>query len=224
MEKEIEFLGKALANPERPFTAIIGGAKVKDKIGVIDNLLDKVDTLLIGGGLANTFLKAKGYELGKSLVEDDKIEVALSLMKKAEEKGVRFLVPVDVVVADAFAADANKQTVDVSAIPTEWQALDIGPKTIELYAKVIAEESKLVLWNGPMGVFELEPFAVGTREVAKACAESQATTIIGGGDSVAAIEQAGLADQITHISTGGGASLEFMEGKELPGVTVLLDR
>lgn len=224
MEKEIEFLGKALANPERPFTAIIGGAKVKDKIGVIDNLLDKVDTLLIGGGLANTFLKAKGYELGKSLVEDDKIEVALSLMKKAEEKGVRFLIPVDVVVADAFSADANKQTVDVSAIPADWQALDIGPKTIEQYANVIANESKLVLWNGPMGVFELEPFAGGTREIAKACAQSQATTIIGGGDSVAAIEQAGLADQITHISTGGGASLEFMEGKELPGVTVLQDR
>ncbi len=224
MEKEIEFLGNALANPVRPFTAIIGGAKVKDKIGVIENLMDKVDTLLVGGGLANTFIKAKGYEVGDSLVEDDKLEVAKALMAKAEEKGIRFLIPEDVVVADAFDNQATTQVVDISDIQAGWQALDIGPKTMDMYSKVVIQESKLVVWNGPMGVFEMDAFAIGTNAVARACAESTAMTIIGGGDSVAAIEQAGLAEHITHISTGGGASLEFMEGKELPGVAVLQDK
>lgn len=224
MEKEIEFLGKALSNPDRPFTAIIGGAKVKDKIGVIENLLDKVDTLLVGGGLANTFIKAKGYEVGNSLVEDDKLDIAKSLMAKAEQKGVRFLIPEDVIVADAFDNQATTQLVDITDIPSGWQALDIGPRTADTYSKAVIQESKLVVWNGPMGVFEMDAFSVGTNAVARACAESKATTIIGGGDSVAAIEQAGLAEHITHISTGGGASLEFMEGKELPGVAVLQDK
>lgn len=224
MEKEIVFLGKALANPVRPFTAIIGGAKVKDKIGVIDSLLDKVDTLFVGGGLANTFIKAKGYEVGNSLVEDDKLDVAKSLMAKAEQKGVNFLIPEDVVIADAFANDAHTQVVDIANIPAGWQALDIGPKTVETYSQIVTEQSQLVLWNGPMGVFELSTFAAGTNAVARACADTSATTIIGGGDSVAAIEQAGLAAQITHISTGGGASLEFMEGKDLPGISVLQDK
>lgn len=224
MERELEFLGNALANPDRPFTAIIGGAKVKDKIGVIENLLDKVDTLLVGGGLANTFIKAKGYEVGNSLVEDDKLDVAKSLMAKAEQKGIRFLIPEDVVVADAFDNQATTQVVDVADIEAGWQALDIGPKTMDTYSKAVIQESRLVVWNGPMGVFEMDAFAVGTNAVARACAESTATTIIGGGDSVAAIEQAGLAEYITHISTGGGASLEFMEGKELPGVAVLQEK
>lgn len=224
MEKEIEFLGGALANPERPFTAIIGGAKVKDKIGVIENLLDKVDNLLVGGGLANTFIKAKGYEIGNSLVEDDKLEIAKELMAKAEQKGVRFLIPEDVIVADAFDNQATTQVVEIADIEAGWQALDIGPRTADTYSKIVIQESKLVVWNGPMGVFEMGAFAVGTNAVARACAESQATTIIGGGDSVAAVEQAGLAEHITHISTGGGASLEFMEGKELPGVAVLQNK
>ncbi|GAB7386660.1 phosphoglycerate kinase [Bacillaceae bacterium] len=220
MQKEIEILGKALSAPERPFTAIIGGAKVKDKIGVIENLLDKVDNLIIGGGLAYTFVKAKGYEIGKSLLEEDKIELAQSFMRKAEEKGVRFYMPVDAVVADAFSEKANIQIVDIDRIPADWMALDIGPKTRELYRDVIVG-SKLVIWNGPMGVFEMDAFAHGTNAVARALADSGATTIIGGGDSAAAVEKAGLADRMTHISTGGGASLEFMEGKELPGVSVL---
>lgn len=224
MEKEIAFLGTALANPDRPFTAIIGGAKVKDKIGVIEHLLDKVDTLLVGGGLANTFLKAKGYEIGNSLVEDDKLDIAKALLAKAEQNGVRFLIPEDVVVADAFDNSATTQVVEVSDIPAGWQALDIGPRTADTYSKIVIMESKLVVWNGPMGVFEMEAFSVGTNAVARACAETKATTVIGGGDSVAAIEQAGLAEHITHISTGGGASLEFMEGKELPGIAVLLEK
>lgn len=223
MEKEIETLGKALTAPKRPFTAIIGGAKVKDKIGVIENLLDKVDHLLIGGGLANTFIRAKGYSIGASLYEEEKVEVAKELMAKAAEKGTSFLIPVDLVVADAFQNDANRKVVKIDEIPEGWQALDIGPDTIRKYEEVI-KASKLVIWNGPMGVFEMENFAAGTFAIARACAESEAETIIGGGDSVAAVEKAGLADRISHISTGGGASLEFMEGKVLPGVAVLEER
>jgi phosphoglycerate kinase len=221
MEKEIEVLGKALSNPERPFTAIIGGAKVKDKIGVIDNLLEKVDNLIIGGGLAYTFVKAQGHEIGKSLLEEDKIDLAKQFMKKAEEKGVNFYMPVDVVVADDFSNDANTQVVSVDSIPADWEALDIGPKTREQFQDVI-KNSKLVIWNGPMGVFELEAFANGTKAVANALADATDTySVIGGGDSAAAVEKFDLADKMSHISTGGGASLEFMEGKELPGVVAL---
>lgn len=224
MEKELEVLGKALSNPERPFTAIIGGAKVKDKIGVIDNLLDKVDNLIIGGGLAYTFVKANGYEVGKSLLEEDKIELAKSFMEKAKQKNVKFYMPVDVVVADDFSDSANKKVVSIDEIPSDWEALDIGPKTIETYREVI-KQSKLVIWNGPMGVFELESFANGTKGVANALAESTSTySVIGGGDSAAAVEKFELADKMSHISTGGGASLEFMEGKILPGVAALNDK
>lgn len=222
MEKEIRFMGGALSNPERPFTAIVGGAKVKDKIAVIENLLTKVDSLIIGGGMANTFLKAQGYAIGASLCEDDKLDLARSLMEQAKERGVNLMMPIDVVVADRFAADAEKKTVAIDAIPEGWMALDIGPKTVEAYHRVIVE-SKTVVWNGPMGVFEMDAFAQGTIGVARAMKECSGTTIIGGGDSVAAVEKAGVADEMTHISTGGGASLEFMEGKELPGVTVLSD-
>ncbi|RAT98550.1 phosphoglycerate kinase [Brevibacillus sp. Leaf182] len=222
MEKEIRFMGGALSNPERPFTAIVGGAKVKDKIAVIENLLTKVDHLIIGGGMANTFLKAQGYGIGASLCEDDKLDLARTLMDQAKERGVQLLMPVDVVVADRFAADAEKQVVAIDAIPEGWMALDIGPKTVEQYHNVIVD-SKTVVWNGPMGVFEMDAFAGGTIGVAKAMAACSGTTIIGGGDSVAAVEKAGVAEQMTHISTGGGASLEFMEGKELPGVAVLAD-
>ncbi|TKI58668.1 phosphoglycerate kinase [Brevibacillus antibioticus] len=222
MEKEIRFMGGALSNPQRPFTAIVGGAKVKDKIAVIENLLTKVDHLIIGGGMANTFLKAQGYGIGASLCEDDKLDLARTLMDQAKERGVQLLMPVDVVVADRFAADAEKQVVAIDAIPEGWMALDIGPKTVEQYHSVIVD-SKTVVWNGPMGVFEMDAFAGGTIGVAKAMAACSGTTIIGGGDSVAAVEKAGVAEQMTHISTGGGASLEFMEGKELPGVAVLAD-
>ncbi|PLT32167.1 phosphoglycerate kinase [Bacillus sp. V5-8f] len=224
MEQELDVLGKALSNPERPFTAIIGGAKVKDKIGVIENLLDKVDNLIIGGGLGYTFVKAKGYEIGKSLLEEDKIDLANSFMKQAEEKGVKFYMPVDVVVADDFSNDANIKEVAIDSIPSDWEALDIGPKTREIYADVI-KNSKLVIWNGPMGVFELEKFANGTKRVAEALAEAGDTySVIGGGDSAAAVEKFNLADKMSHISTGGGASLEFMEGKQLPGVVALNDK
>ncbi|MEC1259551.1 phosphoglycerate kinase [Bacillus swezeyi] len=224
MEKELEVLGKALSNPERPFTAIIGGAKVKDKIGVIESLLEKVDNLIIGGGLAYTFVKALGHEVGKSLLEEDKIELAKSFMDRAKEKGVNFYMPEDVLVADDFSNDANTKMVPVSEIPSDWEALDIGAKTQETYADVI-KNSKLVVWNGPMGVFELDAFAKGTRAVAEALAEAKDTySVIGGGDSAAAVEKFGLADQMSHISTGGGASLEFMEGKELPGVKALNDK
>ncbi|MFS0558382.1 phosphoglycerate kinase [Brevibacillus sp. 179-C9.3 HS] len=222
MEKEIRFMGGALSNPERPFTAIVGGAKVKDKIAVIENLLTKVDHLIIGGGMANTFLKAQGYGIGASLCEDDKLDLARTLMEQAKERCVQLLMPVDVVVADRFAADAEKQVVAIDAIPEGWMALDIGPKTVETYHSVIVD-SKTVVWNGPMGVFEMDAFAGGTIGVAKAMAACNGTTIIGGGDSVAAVEKAGVAEQMTHISTGGGASLEFMEGKELPGVAVLAE-
>lgn len=224
MEKELEVLGGALSDPKRPFTAIIGGAKVKDKIGVIDNLLDKVDNLIIGGGLAYTFIKAKGLEIGKSLLEEDKLDLAHSFMKKAEEKGVNFYMPVDAVIAKELVEDAETQIVPIEEIPSDWMALDIGPKTIELYRKVI-QGSKLVIWNGPMGVFEMDKFAEGTKGVAEALAEAKDTySVIGGGDSAAAVEKFNLADKMSHISTGGGASLEFMEGKDLPGVVALNDK
>ena len=223
MEKEIASLGNAWENPKRPFTAIIGGAKVKDKINVIDNLLDKVDNLIIGGGLAYTFIKAQGHEIGKSLLEEDKIDLANEFIAKAKEKSVNFLMPVDAVVADEFADDANIKIVPIDQIPADWQALDIGPETRELYRKTILE-SELILWNGPMGVFEMNSFAGGTREVAQALADSKGFSIIGGGDSAAAVEQFGLAEQMDHVSTGGGASLEFMEGKVLPGIAALDDK
>lgn len=224
MEKELEVLGKALSNPDRPFTAIIGGAKVKDKIGVIESLLEKVDNLIIGGGLAYTFVKALGHEVGKSLLEEDKIDLAKSFMDRAKEKGVNFYMPKDVLVADDFSNDANTKIVPISEIPSDWEALDIGTETQKTYADVI-KNSKLVVWNGPMGVFELDAFAKGTKAVAEALAEAKDTySVIGGGDSAAAVEKFGLADKMSHISTGGGASLEFMEGKELPGVKALNDK
>ncbi len=224
LQKELDVLGGALDDPKRPFTAIIGGAKVKDKIGVIENLLEKVDNLIIGGGLAYTFVKAQGHEIGQSLLEEDKIELAKEFMAKAKEKGVNFYMPVDAVVAKAFAEDAESKVVDITEIPADWQALDIGPKTRELYHDVITK-SALVIWNGPMGVFEFDKFAEGTKAVAESLAEAEdAVTIIGGGDSAAAVEKFNLADKMTHISTGGGASLEFMEGKVLPGVAALDDK
>ncbi len=223
MEKELDVLGKALSEPERPFTAIIGGAKVKDKIGVIDHLLDKVDNLLIGGGLSYTFSKAQGYDIGKSLVEEDKIDLAKSFIEKAKNKGVNLYLPMDVVVASEFSKDAETKVVNIDEIPSDWMGLDIGPKTTSQYANVIAN-SKLIIWNGPMGVFEMAPFAEGTKGVANAMAATQAYTVIGGGDSAAAVEKFDVADKMDHISTGGGASLEFMEGKDLPGVVALNDQ
>ncbi|MEY8754962.1 phosphoglycerate kinase [Peribacillus frigoritolerans] len=224
MEKELSVLGKALSNPERPFTAIIGGAKVKDKIGVIENLLEKVDHLIIGGGLGYTFIKAQGHEIGNSLLEEDKIELAKSFIESAKEKGVKLHLPIDAVVTAEFSPDAETDNVDIDAIPNDKMALDIGPKTSELFADVI-KSSKLVIWNGPMGVFEFDKFANGTKTVAQALAEANDTySIVGGGDSAAAAEKFGLAEKMSHISTGGGASLEFMEGKELPGVVALNDK
>ncbi|MDR4929150.1 phosphoglycerate kinase [Peribacillus simplex] len=224
MEKELSVLGKALSNPERPFTAIIGGAKVKDKIGVIENLLEKVDHLIIGGGLGYTFIKAQGHEIGNSLLEEDKIELAKSFIESAKEKGVKLHLPIDAVVSAEFSPDAEAENVDIDAIPNDKMALDIGPKTSDLFADVI-KSSKLVIWNGPMGVFEFDKFANGTRTVARALAEAKDTySIVGGGDSAAAAEKFGLAEKMSHISTGGGASLEFMEGKELPGVVALNDK
>lgn len=223
MEKELNVLGQALSDPDRPFTAIIGGAKVKDKIGVIDNLLDKVDNLIIGGGLAYTFLKAKGYEIGKSLLEEDKIDLAKQFMQKAEDNNVNFLMPEDVIVADDFSEEANTKEVGIDSIPADWEALDIGPKTREKYSQVV-KDSKLIIWNGPMGVFEFKLFANGTKDVAAALAETDGYTVIGGGDSAAAVEKFGFAEKMDHVSTGGGASLEFMEGKELPGVSLLNDK
>ncbi|GAA3403305.1 phosphoglycerate kinase [Paenibacillus hodogayensis] len=223
MEKELDVLGKALHSPERPFTAIVGGSKVKDKIAVIENLINLADNLLIGGGLSYTFLKAQGYEIGKSLVDNDKLDLTLSFLKKAKEKGCNLLLPVDIVVGDAFSNDANTKIVPINEIPADWEGFDIGPKTRELYADVIAK-SKLVVWNGPMGVFELDPYLNGTKAVAEACAGTEGYTVIGGGDSAAAAEKFHLADRMDHISTGGGASLEFMEGKALPGVVALNDR
>lgn len=223
MEKEIAFLGRAVAAPERPFAAIIGGAKVSDKIAVIENLLTKVDTLIIGGGMANTFIAAQGYAIGKSLVEADKFELAKSLIEDAKRRGVNLLLPVDMVIADRFAADAASKVVRIDAIEDEWMALDIGPKTSEIFSAAL-RDAKTIVWNGPMGVFEMDAFAAGTQAIARAVAASGAISIVGGGDSVAAIEKAGLAGQITHISTGGGASLEFLEGKVLPGIAALADR
>ncbi len=223
MEKELDVLGKALSNPERPFTAIIGGAKVKDKIGVIESLLEKVDHLIIGGGLSFTFIKAQGHDIGKSLLEEDKIELAKSFIEKAQAKGVQLHMPIDAVVANEFSKDAETKVVDVDAIPADWMGLDIGPKTAAHYAEVI-KNSKLIIWNGPMGVFELEPFANGTKTVADAMAATAGYTVIGGGDSAAAVEKFEVADKMDHISTGGGASLELMEGKELPGIVALNDK
>jgi len=220
MEKEIKYLGQAMANPERPFVAILGGAKVSDKVNVISNLLGKVDALLIGGAMAYTFYRAMGLPTGKSLVEEDKVELARSLLKQAEEKKVKLLLPVDHVIADAFSAEANYKTVAKDGIEDGWMALAIGADTAKLYAAEI-KGARTVVWNGPMGCFEMAPYAKGTLGVAKAIAETDCVSIIGGGDSVAAINQSGLADQMTHISTGGGASLEFLEGKDLPGVAAL---
>ena len=223
MEKEIAVLSKALAEPERPFTAIIGGSKVKDKINVIDNFLDIVDHLIIGGGLACTFLKAKGYEIGNSLLEADKIELAKQFMEKAEAKGVTFHIQEDAVIADEFKADAKVKTVAADDILEGWMCLDIGPKTAASYRDVILN-SKLVIWNGPMGVFEMPAFSEGTKAVAQALADTDAYTVIGGGDSAAAIELFELSNKMNHISTGGGASLEFMEGKTLPGIAAIDDK
>jgi phosphoglycerate kinase len=222
MEKELAVMGEALAKPEHPFMAILGGAKVSDKIGVIENLLNKVELLLIGGGMANTFLKAQGFEIGSSLLEEDKIDLAKELLTAAKAKGVKIYLPEDVVVASEISPEAARQVVQVGKIPAEGKILDIGPETAAKYAELI-KTTKTVIWNGPMGVFEMEPFAQGTMSVAQAMAEVKGITIIGGGDSVAAVEKAGVAEKMTHISTGGGASLEFLEGKELPGVAALLD-
>lgn len=223
IEKEIDVMGKALEDPEKPFVSILGGAKVSDKIGVIENLLTKVDTILIGGGMAYTFLKAQGKEIGKSLLEEDKMDLSLELLERAKENGVEILLPVDVVIADEIASGVETQIVDIDSIPADKEALDIGPKTAELFAEKI-KAAKTVVWNGPMGVFEIKEFSNGTNEVAKALAEADATTIVGGGDSALAIEMAGLKDKITHVSTGGGASLEFLEGKDLPGISAIEDK
>ncbi|MFD1957038.1 phosphoglycerate kinase [Paenibacillus thailandensis] len=223
MEKELDVLGKALNNPERPFTAIVGGSKVKDKIDVINKMLEIADNIIIGGGLSYTFFKAQGYEIGKSLVDNEKLDLALGFIQKAKDLNKNFLLPVDVIVTDDFSKDANTKAVGIDGIPADWEGIDIGPKTREIYADVI-KNSKLVVWNGPMGVFEIEPFSHGTQAVARACAETAGYTVIGGGDSAAAAEKFGLADKMDHISTGGGASLEFMEGKALPGVVALNDK
>ncbi|WP_313992558.1 phosphoglycerate kinase [uncultured Selenomonas sp.] len=225
MEKEINYIGRTLEAPQRPFVAIIGGAKVSDKIGVIENMIDKVDTIIIGGGMAHTFDASKGYPIGDSLCERDKIDLAKELLEKAEKKGVKVVLPVDVVIADKFAADAATKTVDVDKIPDGWQALDSGAKTSEEYVKAL-QGAKTVIWNGPMGVFEFDAFAKGTEAVAHAVAEATkggAVSIVGGGDSIAALKKTGLSDQISHISTGGGATLELLEGKVLPGIAALAD-
>lgn len=223
MEKEISVMGAALANPERPFVAIIGGAKVSDKISVLDNLLPKVDSLIIGGGMANTFLAVQGHNMGKSLVEQEALDTAKSLLEKAKSLGKTLHLPVDLVVAEAFAADAAHAVHDITDVPADGMALDIGPKTQVAYQSVV-RDAKTVLWNGPMGVFEMPAFAKGTNAIAEAMADVNGITIVGGGDSVAAVEKAGLADKMTHVSTGGGASLEFLEGKALPGVVALADK
>ena len=223
LERELAALGDAIENPQRPFVTIIGGAKISDKIGVIENLLGKVDALLIGGGMANTFLVAQNKNVGDSLVEQESVAEARRLLDEAQGRGVDLELPSDVVIADAFSADAQHRVVSVDDVPDGWRILDIGPETRQTFARVV-QNAKMVIWNGPMGVFEFEPFAAGTRAVAKALADSAATSIIGGGDSVAAVEQMQLADQMSHISTGGGASLELLEGKSLPGVAALNDR
>lgn len=222
IQKEIEIMGGALTNPQRPFIAILGGAKVSDKIGVIDNLLEKVDTLIIGGGMAYTFIKANGSKIGKSLCEDDKLELAASLMKKASDKGVKLLLPTDTIVATEFKADSESKTVKCDSIPDDWMGLDIGEESIKLFSDALSN-AKTVIWNGPMGVFEFEKFAQGTKKIAEILANVDGTTIIGGGDSAAAVEQLGYASKMTHISTGGGASLEYLEGIELPGIACLND-
>lgn len=220
IEKELRIMGRALETPERPFIAILGGAKVSDKIGVIENLIDKVDILIIGGGMAYTFLKSEGHEVGQSLLEEDKISLAGSLIKKAKEKNIEFLLPVDTVVAKKFAQDTEYWTVDIDGIPETMMGMDIGEKTIELFIKKI-DKARTIIWNGPMGVFEMPVFAEGTREIARSMANSGAITIVGGGDSAAAVEKFGFADKMTHVSTGGGASLELLEGKVLPGIDAL---
>jgi phosphoglycerate kinase len=225
MEKELEYLGKALSHPQKPFVAILGGAKVSDKIGVIKSLMDKVDALIVGGGMAYTFLKAQGHEIGKSLLEADKIDLAKQTLADARAHNVRFLLPVDHVVADKMDANARIQRIGVGQpIPPDMMALDIGPETVELFSDEIGG-ARTIVWNGPMGVFEIEAFAKGTKKIAQAVAENGAAiSIVGGGDSVAAVKAAGIADKITHISTGGGASLEFLEGKKLPGVEALSNK
>ena len=224
IEKELEFLGAALENPKRPYVAILGGAKVSDKIGVIDSLLEKVDTLIIGGGMAYTFFKAQGHSVGDSLCEDDKCDLALELMNKAKEKGVKMLLPIDTKIGKEFKPDTESKTVAWTDIPDGWQGFDIGEKTIEMFRKEL-NGAKTIVWHGPLGLFEFEQFAVGTNAIAHKLANlNDAITIVGGGDSAAAVEKAGLADKISHVSTGGGASLEFLEGKKLPGIEALLDK
>ena len=223
VEKELSVMGKALDDPKRPFVAVLGGAKVSDKIGVINNLLEKADTVIIGGGMAYTFIKAMGYEIGNSLLEADKLDYALEMIEKAKRNGVSLLLPVDTAVGNEFKADCDSEIVDIKAMPAGWMGMDIGPKTIELFSDAI-KNAGTVVWNGPMGVFEFDTFAKGTKAMAQALADSGAITIVGGGDSAAAVEKLGFADKMTHISTGGGASLEFLEGLELPGVACLLDK
>ncbi len=223
IEKELKFLGNAVNNPERPFVAILGGAKVSDKIGVIDSLIEKVDTLIIGGGMAYTFFKAMGYEVGNSICEMDKLELAKDLMKKAKEKGVKLMLPVDTKIGKEFKADTESKVVKYNEIPEGWEGFDIGEESIKEFKEEL-ENAKTVIWNGPLGLFEFEQFAKGTNEIAEKLANIDATTIIGGGDSAAAVKKAGLQDKITHVSTGGGASLEFLEGKKLPGIEALMDK
>ena len=223
IEKELKFLGKAVSNPERPFVAILGGAKVSDKIGVIDSLLDKVDVLMIGGGMAHTFFKSMGYEVGKSICELDKLDLAKQAMEKAKQKGVKLMLPVDTRVGKEYKEDTESKTVKYTEIPADWEGFDIGEETIKMFAEEL-KKAKTVVWNGPLGLFEFPQFAVGTNSIAKVLSEIDATTIIGGGDSAAAVKKAGLEDKMTHISTGGGASLEFLEGKKLPGIECLLDK
>ena len=223
IEKELKFLGNAVNNPERPFVAILGGAKVSDKIGVIDNLLDKVDTLMIGGGMAYTFFKAQGYEVGNSICEMDKLDLAKEAMEKAKQKGVKFMLPVDTKVGKEFKPDTESKIVSYTEIPADWEGFDIGPETIRMFEEEV-RKAKTVVWNGPLGLFEFDQFAIGTNAIAKVLSEIDATTIIGGGDSAAAVKKAGLEDKMTHISTGGGASLEFLEGKKLPGIEALMDK
>ena len=223
IEKELKFLGNAVNNPERPFVAILGGAKVSDKIGVIDNLLDKVDTLMIGGGMAYTFFKAQGYEVGNSICEMDKLDLAKEAMEKAEQKGVKLMLPVDTKVGKEFKPDTESKIVSYTEIPADWEGFDIGPETIKMFEEEL-RKAKTVVWNGPLGLFEFDQFAIGTNAIAKVLSEIDATTIIGGGDSAAAVKKAGLEDKMTHISTGGGASLEFLEGKKLPGIEALMDK
>ena len=223
IEKELKFLGNAVNNPERPFVAILGGAKVSDKIGVIDNLLEKVDTLMIGGGMAYTFFKAQGYEVGNSICEMDKLDLAKNAMEKAKQKCVKLMLPVDTKIGKEYKTDTESKVVKYTEIPADWEGFDIGPETIKMFSEEL-KTAKTVIWNGPLGLFEFEQFAVGTNSIAKVLSEIDATTIIGGGDSAAAVKKAGLEDKMTHISTGGGASLEFLEGKKLPGIECLMDK